>query len=95
MRKSLVLFALLSPLVLAACATSKYEKDPMYDAGFSDGCTTGTMRSQGGPPSKPVRDDKDWSASDAYRAGWKSGYGSCAPGSRSDTAGADREPSTH
>lgn len=67
-------------LALAACGTSKYDNDPMYDAGFGDGCDTGTERTSGGPPSKPVRDQELWDTSDGYRAGWKAGYNSCGPG---------------
>lgn len=95
MRKTLLFVAAVTPLLLSACVSSKYEKDPMYDAGFSDGCSTGTARSQGGPPSNPVRDDKDWQSSEAYRAGWKSGYGSCSPNSRTDPSGTDRDQGGH
>lgn len=67
-------------LGLTACGTtSDYEKDPLYDAGFQDGCATGTARTAGSPASKPVRDQQLWDQSDAYRAGWRSGYNSCAP----------------
>jgi hypothetical protein len=90
MRPALFLAAALS-LALAACGTSKYENDPLYDAGFSDGCATGTARSPGTPVSKAVRDDALWDQSDAYRAGWKAGYGACSPGGRGDVPGADRD----
>lgn len=92
MRQSLILVAAITTLALAGCASSKYEKDPMYDAGFGDGCATGTARAQGGPPSTPVRDEQDWENSDAYRAGWKSGYSACSPNSRSDTYGTSSDP---
>jgi hypothetical protein len=90
MRPALFLAAALS-LALAACGTSKYENDPLYDAGFSDGCATGTARSPGTPVSKAVRDDALWDQSDAYRAGWKAGYGACSPGGRGDVPGAARD----
>jgi hypothetical protein len=78
--RSTVLFALaLAAISLTACATSEYEKDPLYDAGFQDGCATGTARNPGTPAGNPVRDQDLWDSSDAYRAGWRSGYGSCAP----------------
>jgi hypothetical protein len=82
---SLVAFA------LAACGTTQYDEDPLYDAGFSDGCATGTARSPGTPVTKPVRDQSLWDQSDAYRAGWKSGYGACTPGGRGDIPGSDRD----
>jgi hypothetical protein len=97
MRKSLFILAAVSTLTLSACATTNYEKDPLYDAGFSDGCSTGTARTQGAPASKPIRDESDWKASDAYRAGWKAGYSSCAPqgGTRGDTTGKEYDPTRH
>ncbi|MBI1212916.1 MAG: hypothetical protein GC190_15750 [Alphaproteobacteria bacterium] len=76
---------------LVACATNKYENDPDYDTGFSDGCSTGSARTPGAPVTKPTRDDRLWQDSEAYRAGWKGGYASCSPGSRGDTPGGDRD----
>lgn len=78
-------------LSLAACTTSQYDDDPFYDAGFSDGCETGTARTPGTPVTKPVRDQASWDASDAYRAGWKAGYSSCAPRGGADIPGSDRD----
>jgi hypothetical protein len=49
------------------------------------------MRSPGAPPSKPVRDEAMWSQSDAYKAGWRGGYGSCSPGAKGDIPGSDRD----
>ncbi len=86
------LFALaILAVALGACGGNKYEEDPLYDAGFSDGCATGTARSPGTPVTKPVRDQNLWDTSDAYRAGWKSGYGACSPGGRGDVPGSDRD----
>lgn len=76
---------------LAACGTTEFDDDPLYDAGFSDGCATGTARSPGTPVTKPVRDQTLWDQSDAYRSGWKSGYGTCTPGGRGDIPGSDRD----
>jgi hypothetical protein len=40
-----------------------------------------------------VRDEVEWKSSDAYRAGWKAGYGACNDrGGRGDTTGLDRDP---
>ncbi|MBL9096050.1 MAG: hypothetical protein JNK07_03920 [Alphaproteobacteria bacterium] len=78
-------------LSLAACETSRYDDDPLYDAGFSDGCETGTARTPGTPVTRPVRDQASWDASDAYRAGWKAGYSSCAPRGGADIPGSDRD----
>lgn len=80
-------------LAVAACGTSQHEDDPLYDAGFSDGCATGTDRSSGGPASKPQRDQELWDTSDGYRAGWKAGYGSCGP-SAGEIPG-DRDPNRY
>jgi len=82
MRLKTVVAAAFLALALAACGTSKYDDDPLYDAGFGDGCATGTARSSGTPASKAVRDDDMWKESDAYRAGWKQGYAACSPDSR-------------
>lgn len=93
MRLNFIALATVAPLALAACTTSKYEGDPMYNAGFGDGCATGTARAQGAPPSNPVRDQTEWKNSDAYRAGWKAGYGACnTSGNSGDTTGVDRDP---
>lgn len=93
MRQVQRLAAIVAVIALSACASSsKYEQDPLYEAGFGDGCSTGTARAQGAPPSNPVRDQSDWDASDAYRAGWKTGYNSCSPGG-TDSTGSGRDPS--
>ena len=84
MRPTLCLAAAVLMLTLGACAEGKYDKDPLYDEGFSDGCSTGTARSSGTPAQKAVRDDELWSQSDAYRAGWKQGYAACAPNTHGD-----------
>jgi hypothetical protein len=36
---------------------------------------------------KPVRDKQLWDVSEAYRAGWRAGYGSCSPASRGEIPG--------
>jgi hypothetical protein len=91
MRFAAVVALALAASALTACTTSKYENDPDYDTGFTDGCSTATARTPGGPPAKPVRDDTLWKESEGYRAGWKAGYSSCSPGSRGDSPGSDRD----
>ncbi|MDZ4739006.1 MAG: hypothetical protein SGJ03_03775 [Alphaproteobacteria bacterium] len=91
MQAKLIVAVSLTAMSLAGCGTSKYAEDPLYDAGFSDGCSTGTSRTPGVPQMKPVRDDKIWEDSDAYKAGWRSGYGSCSPGGRGDNTSSDRD----
>lgn len=92
MRVSAFFAAAVFAVSLTACVgASQYEDDPLYDAGFQDGCATGTARSPGTPPSRPVRDQTSWDQSDAYRAGWKAGYNSCAPRGGSDIPGSDRD----
>jgi hypothetical protein len=78
--------ALTLSLALAACGTTEYANDPLYDAGFSDGCATGTARSAGTPASKADRDQALWDDSGAYRSGWRAGYNSCSP-ARGDIPG--------
>jgi hypothetical protein len=91
MRATAFLAVTLLALSVAACGTTQFDEDPLYDAGFSDGCATGTARSPGTPVVKAVRDQALWDQSDAYRAGWKSGYGACTPGGRGDIPGSDRD----
>ncbi len=92
MRAFAVLAATFLAVSLTACSSdSKYEQDPLYDAGFTDGCSTGTARTPGTPPSKPIRDQASWDQSDAYRAGWKAGYSSCSPRGGADIPGSDRD----
>ena len=82
-----VLVIAFAAFVLGACGTTQYDQDPDYDAGFSDGCSTGTARSPGTPVTKPVRDQQLWDQSEAYRVGWRAGYGSCSPGARGEIPG--------
>lgn len=91
MRYAALLTLLLATSSIAACSTNKFESDPDYDTGFSDGCSTGSARVPGVPTNKAVRDDKLWSDSEGYRAGWKAGYASCSPGARGDSPGSDRD----
>jgi hypothetical protein len=88
---AVLLAAILAATSLAACGTCKYDNVPDYDTGFTDGCSTGSARTPGGPPTKAVRDDALWKESEGYRAGWKAGYSSCSPGSRGDAPGSDRD----
>jgi hypothetical protein len=74
-----MILAVTLSFALAACGTTQYDNDPLYDAGFSDGCATGTARSAGTPATKAERDQEMWDQSDAYRVGWRAGYNSCAP----------------
>lgn len=79
MRLLTALCAAFAAFALAACGTTQYDNDPDYDAGFSDGCETGTARTPGTPVTKPVRDQQLWDQSEGYRVGWRAGYGSCSP----------------
>ena len=91
MRYAVSLLVCLSLLGLGACTTNKYENDPDYDTGFTDGCSTGASRTPGSPATKAIRDEQLWKDSEGYRAGWKAGYASCSPGSRGDSPGSDRD----
>ncbi|MBI1261355.1 MAG: hypothetical protein GC184_06495 [Rhizobiales bacterium] len=71
------LLALPLVLVLSACASSSpYESEPNYKLGYSDGCWTGTSMVPG-DKSTITRDDVAYGSDEAYRAGWKKGYGAC------------------
>lgn len=61
----------------AGCTTSGANRDsPEYQAGYSDGCTSGGARgSQTGEA--PVRQEDAWQQSGDYRAGWSAGYHVC------------------
>ena len=91
MRRVAALTLIALTCALAACGTSKYENDPDYSTGFTDGCSTGSARTPGMPPPRAVRDDQLWKESEGYRAGWKAGYASCTPGGRGDVPGSDRD----
>jgi hypothetical protein len=91
MRYAAIFALILAASSITACATNKYESEPDYDTGFTDGCSTGSARTPGAPATKAVRDEQLWKDSEGYRAGWKAGYGSCSPGSRGDTPGSDRD----
>ncbi|MCE9523225.1 MAG: hypothetical protein K8S25_12440 [Alphaproteobacteria bacterium] len=87
MRLKTVAISTLLALSLAACGTGKFDDDPDYAGGFSDGCATGTARSTGTPTSKAVRDDALWRESEGYRVGWKQGYAACSPSNGGDVGG--------
>ena len=73
-------------LGLSACQSvdvSKYDADPAFHAGYADGCRTGNTRLEGFKETV-ARDDAAWERSEAYRVGWRRGYGACG-----DLAGQD------
>ena len=59
-------------LAVSACeSTAEYDDDPMYHQGYYDGCAVGTSGSRERPPAELMDDD-------AYRTGWRAGYGACS-----------------
>jgi hypothetical protein len=51
---------------------------PTYQAGYADGCATGTAESSSVPmPAK--RNNTLFSADKDYRAGWAAGHADCRP----------------
>ncbi len=51
-------------------------ESPEYRSGYTDGCMTANDR-QNGYGSKVTRDLATFESSEAYRIGWRSGYGAC------------------
>jgi hypothetical protein len=90
MRVNAFIAATVLALSVSACGTSQYAEDPLYDAGFADGCETATARTPGTPASSPVRDESMWNESRAYQAGWRAGYNACTAGGAGDIPGRDR-----
>lgn len=76
-------------LALAGCGSlfgKDYSGEPDYQSGYSAGCGTGTGYVEG-RAATVVRDPELWNTSEAYRAGWKSGFNACRP-SAPTTSGA-------
>lgn len=76
----------LGALLLTGClsAPSKYQDDPQYQAGYSAGCSAGTVYEPGFPDTLE-RDEVRFKSNESYRAGWNSGFSACArqlPGER-------------
>jgi hypothetical protein len=69
-------------LPLAACASSgspANRESAEYQAGYNDGCATGSARAS--RIEQPARRDQRLFDSNAdYRAGWSSGYNVCGAG---------------
>ncbi|MCP5432277.1 MAG: hypothetical protein H6923_03300 [Alphaproteobacteria bacterium] len=72
----------LALVALAGCQTTPdpaLAQDPNYSVGYSDGCATGDSRMVGFDKTV-TRNAQLWSDSEAYRAGWRRGYGICGAG---------------
>ena len=60
-----------------ACTTDSADHSSIeYQAGYSDGCATGTARGSR-VEQPPVRQEDVYQQSSDYRAGWASGYHTC------------------
>jgi hypothetical protein len=69
-------------LSLVACAsgdTSANRESAEYQAGYNDGCTTGSARASR-LEQAPQRDQALYDINADYRAGWASGYKVCGAG---------------
>lgn len=76
-------------LTLSGCGSlfgKDYSGEPDYQSGYTAGCGTGTGYVEG-RTATVIRDRDLWAASEAYRAGWKSGFNACRP-STPTTSGA-------
>jgi len=72
-------FALFLTLTLSGCGAGIdpiVAESPEYHSGYTDGCITANDR-QNGYGSKVTRDLATYESSEAYRTGWRSGYGAC------------------
>ena len=77
---------LLAPVVitlsLVACVsggTSANRESAEYQAGYNDGCATGSARASR-LEQAPQRDQALYDANADYRAGWSNGYNVCGAG---------------
>src|SRR3569832_1177922 len=75
--------------VLAGCKVfgSKNSRDPIFQAGYSDGCASANAHGADYRTGGQVRGDALYKTSQAYRSGWGTGFASCDP--RSNPAGTD------
>jgi hypothetical protein len=83
MRLRLHVFGIVALLPLVACVgtgTSANRESAEYQAGYSDGCATGSSRASR-LPQEPQRNADLYEANADYRAGWASGYNVCGAGS--------------
>jgi hypothetical protein len=64
-------------VALSACASNSANTGSAeYNAGYSDGCATGS--SAGGYPKSPtIRDEYAFRHNADYKAGWRTGYNAC------------------
>jgi len=63
-------------LGLTACAAPAEQESPFYQAGFADGCATGSAETA--PVRRnPQRDEALYATDSGYRAGWLSGRATC------------------
>jgi hypothetical protein len=89
-RKMKTAFGILSAGLLAvglsACANTTDPallESPNYSMGYTDGCATGNQRVHGFSDTV-TRNEQMFDDDEAYRVGWRDGYGSCG-GSQVDT----------
>lgn len=77
--RPLAFLAFAGLLVLGACASDEVrqlQNEPSYEAGYGDGCTTGTEETKSFS-TRRVRDEYLFKNDRAYRAGWRQGYFEC------------------
>jgi hypothetical protein len=85
---ALALLMLLAPLVSGCIALgSKANRDPNFQAGYSDGCASANANGANYRTGGRVRDDALYKTSQTYRSGWGTGFAACNP--RQNPGGTD------
>ena len=75
--------------MLAACASESVNTSSAdYSAGYSDGCSSGSM-ADSYSRKRVVRDASAYKNSADYKSGWHTGYNACVVRSGRDTLGRD------
>jgi len=66
--------------LVTGCAGTDPElrQHPNYQLGYGDGCNSASARTRG-LPGRHYRNESLYKSDEAYRAGWRSGWGACAP----------------
>ncbi len=91
-----ILIVLLPALgALQACTSSAQramQKTPDYKVGYSDGCSSASLRGANPRESGINRDDESYRSNPAYRLGWGQGFGACRQMAMPQTPGAMPRP---
>ena len=76
-------------LLIAGCESGpppEVVNDPVYKAGYADGCQTAHSRVEGFGGTVH-RNEELFKTDETYRAGWRNGYGACGGAGGSSSGG--------